>query len=292
MLKLDWLKAFIVFSEQLNMTRAAQALCISQPALHVQLAKLSEALGVPLYRRKGRRLELTAEGERVALFAREEEERIHGLVEELQSGQDSQPVVLAAGEGSYLYLLGEAIRRFRKRWSGRLSLLTLDQEGALDMVRKGKAHLAVSVLGERPPDLEAHLLKEVQPLLALPRAHPLASRPRVTILDLEGERLVVPPVGRPHRATMARTLEDAGVAWQVAVEASGWPLILHFVQLGLGAAVVNGCCRMPRGVVAVPMAGLPSVRYYLAHRYGVEQREAVASLEAEILRAAKRASRS
>ena len=45
-MNLDRLQAFVVFSEHLNFTRAAAALCVSQPALHAQVARLSETLGV------------------------------------------------------------------------------------------------------------------------------------------------------------------------------------------------------------------------------------------------------
>ncbi|MFC0532151.1 helix-turn-helix domain-containing protein [Phytohabitans kaempferiae] len=54
----DALSAFAVFAEHLNFTRAAAELHISQPALHVKVAKLARALDRPLYHRSGRRLGL------------------------------------------------------------------------------------------------------------------------------------------------------------------------------------------------------------------------------------------
>src|ERR1700722_7647778 len=71
MLKLEWLEAFAAFAEHRSFTRAAAALHLSQPALHVQVKKLAQALGVALYRREGQRLVLTADGRRVAAFGRE-----------------------------------------------------------------------------------------------------------------------------------------------------------------------------------------------------------------------------
>ena len=56
MLKLEWLEAFAAFAEHQSFTRAARALHLSQPALHVQVKKLSEALGVALYRYRRVRL--------------------------------------------------------------------------------------------------------------------------------------------------------------------------------------------------------------------------------------------
>jgi len=66
----DALASFVAFAEHLNFTRAAADLHISQPALHVKIRKLAQALGRPLYHRSGRRLVLTADGEAVARFAR------------------------------------------------------------------------------------------------------------------------------------------------------------------------------------------------------------------------------
>jgi DNA-binding transcriptional LysR family regulator len=64
----EWLRSFVAFAERMSFTAAARALHISQPALHVQVRKLSESLGVVLYHREGRVLVLTSEGERVLAF--------------------------------------------------------------------------------------------------------------------------------------------------------------------------------------------------------------------------------
>ncbi len=276
MVKLNWLHAFVVFTDMLNMTRAARALHISQPALHAQLANLSEALGVPLYRRQGRKLVLTAEGGEVACFAREMVERVAVFRDRLRTGDDGQPVVLAAGEGTYLYLIGDAIRCFQQVSTAPLSLLTLDQRGCLETLRSGRAHLAVTMLESPPPDLEARLLARFEMVVVAPTGHRLERLGRrLSLTDLEGEHLVMPPVQRPHGQLLARALQDAGVAWRLAVEASGWPLTLHFVHLGVGIAVVNGCCRLPPGLTALPLQGLPGTSYHLLSRPGAHRREAV-----------------
>src|SRR4051812_16428448 len=105
MLRSEWLEAFIVFAERLNFTHAARALHLSQPALFVQIAKLSAEVGVPLYQPRGRLLQLTAAGRRLLAYARESQERAGEIVDELRTGQPHPTVTLAAGTGSYLYLL-------------------------------------------------------------------------------------------------------------------------------------------------------------------------------------------
>ncbi len=268
MLKLEWLEAFAAFAEHQSFTRAAAAMHLSQPALHVQVKKLAEALGVTLYRRKGQRLVLTAEGRRVAAFGREVRERTRELEGELASGGRTDPVVLCAGEGAYLYLLGEGVRSFIAQGGAPLKPLTRDREGTLEAVRSGDAQVGVASLDVLPDDLDARPLTDVGQVLVLPRAHPLAKKRRVSLADLGGARLVVPGADRPHRVVLARALLEAGVTWEVAVEANGWELMLRFVELGVGRSGVNACCRIPAGLVTRPLPELPRQRYYVVRRKG------------------------
>jgi DNA-binding transcriptional LysR family regulator len=267
-MNLDALQSFVVFSELLNFTRAAEALHISQPALHTKVGRLAESLGTPLYRRVGRRLELTPAGVEAARFGRETAERTAAFVRELRDGPSPDAVVLAAGEGSYLFLLDDAIRRFRRESRALLRLLTRDAAGVVDDVRAGRAHLGVLPLDTPLEGIRCDPIARVGQALVLPRRHALARPRSLALADLQGERLIVPPPDRPFRQALGRALQSAGVEWEVAVEATGWPLILHFVSLGLGLAVVNEFCRVPAGLVARPIADLPAVRYFVIHRTG------------------------
>jgi DNA-binding transcriptional LysR family regulator len=283
MLQLDWLFAFTVFAEHLNFTRAARELHVSQPALHVQVGKLGAELGVPLYVRRGLRLELTAEGRRVLVFAREMGERERAFRDVLRTGESLQPVVLAAGEGSFLYLLGPAIRAFTHAARPPLRLLTRDLDATLAAVRSGEAHLGVAPVDGEPQGLIVERLTEVAQVLIVPAAHPLARRRAVKLRDLAGARLIVPPEGRPHRAAITAALLAAGVSWEPAVEANGWEPMLHFVALGVGLAIVNACCRLPRGLVARPLAELPRRTYSVLRRRDAGAAGATAELRKLLL---------
>src|SRR5262249_23772810 len=96
----EHLDAFVTFAEHLNFTRAARALRMSQPALHTQVRKLSLALGVALYVRRGQRLSLTPDGQRVLGFGRDARDRARAFVAELSHRRVRGPVVLCAGEGA------------------------------------------------------------------------------------------------------------------------------------------------------------------------------------------------
>lgn len=275
----EWLFAFAVFADHLNFTRAARTLHISQPALHVQIKKLAEAVGRPLYVRRGRALVLTAEGVRLAAFGREVEDRGRALLDELRGHAPTGPIVLAAGQGALLHLLGPAIRRFPKqRWP--LRLLTLPGPAALDAVREARAHLAV-VAGEPPTDLATTPLRNVGQHAILPRGHRLARRRRVSPRDFD-EPLIVAPVGSAHRAMLELLWRQQGLALPIAVEATGWQLMLQYASVGLGATIVNDFCAPPRGMVAISLAGAPRITYYTAERASLSS-PAVATLRSLLI---------
>jgi LysR family transcriptional regulator, low CO2-responsive transcriptional regulator len=258
---LDALRAFAEFAEDGNFSRAALRLHISQPALHTKIAKLSRSVGRPLYVRRGRVLEITAAGRKVQRFARELASSTLDFQNDLLERDTAQPVVLAAGEGSYLYLLGQGIRAHVSHRKHSLQLLTADGAAAVEAVRSGRAHLGVATLETIPRDLQAQPFTRVGQVLAIPRQHSLAARRKIRLKDLAGAELIVPPAGRPHRSMLSQMLQSAQVEWRVAVEASGWEVMLHLVRLGMGLAVVNACCRIPAGVVARPLPELPSLQY-------------------------------
>lgn len=283
-MELDLLPTFVAFADHLNFTRAARDLHLSQPAVHMQVKKLEESIGVALYRRVGRRLVLTREGEALARFARDTATRARGFLAELR-GARAEPVVLSAGEGAFLYLLGPAIRAFAR--DAPLRLLTRDRDGTLEALRSGVADLGVAALEGAPDGLVATKLTTVDPVVVMPRKHLLAKKKRLRPSDLTGERLVVPPLDRPQRTTIAQTLRRARVEWEVAVEAVGWEVTIHFVALGLGVAIVNGFCRLPAGVCARPLVEMPGVEYHLVHRPGALDRTGVGVLRAALLEHAK-----
>jgi DNA-binding transcriptional LysR family regulator len=105
----------------------------------------------------------------------------------------------------------------------------------------------------------------------MPASHKLARKRAVRLVDLAGERLIVPGPGRPHRAMIAQALLSLGVPWEVAVEANGWDLMLRFVELRAGVAIVNACCRVPEGLAARPIPELPTRSYDLLRRPGAAE---------------------
>lgn len=280
----DDARSFAVFARYLNFTQAAEELHISQPALHIKVRKLAGRLGCTLYERRGRRLVLSAEGETVAAFGRSVETQLSAVLSDL-AGQAPVPVVLAAGEGTHLYVTAPAVRRLLATGQ-RLRLLNTDAAGAVRAALEGDADIAVGVVASVPKALRSEVIATYPAVLALPEDHALAGRRVVGLGDLEGEALVVPPPGRALRSTLDVALRRAGVTWVAAVEAEGWPAMLRFVTVGVGLAVVNGCVEAPDGVVLRRLEGLPEVAYTAVFRAEAAERPEVAVVLDAIRRAA------
>jgi len=283
MVNSEWVRAFVTFAETLNFTHAAARLHISQPALHVQIRKLGESLQASLYVRRGRSLSLTDEGRKVLAFGREHDERTARLIGDLSGMLRDTTVVLAAGEGTFLHLLSEPLRAFQRIKNVTLRVLTLDRERALSAVQLGEAHLAVTVIDDVPPDIVSRRVAKVGAAVVVPKNHPLARKRSVSVRDLRDEALIVPPAGRPLRATLARAWAAADQTWSPAVEANGWELMMRFAELGLGVAIVNDFCSPPRGTVRRPLTGLPTVQYQLLRLRNRQFSSGALALEAAII---------
>lgn len=261
----EWLFSFEVFAKHVNFTHAAAELHISQPALHVQIKKLSEAIGRPLYSRDGRTLTLTKEGQRLAAYGRDVRQQSSSLVQELRGESDTSPVVLASGRGAFLYLLGSAIKRFPKQ-KYPLRLVVTQGPAIAEAVLSGDAHLAVIGGQVSTEDLDVRELCRVGQKVVLPSGHRFAKRRVLRPQDLVDEPLIVAPPGSPHRMMITQLFESSGSHLSVAVEAMGWELMLQFVRLGMGLTVVNDFCTVPRGTVGIKLEGAPLVAYSLLSR--------------------------
>lgn len=278
-LNFDAVCAFAVFADHLNFTHAAEQLHISQPALFVKIQELAKSTGTPLYTKTGRQLKLTEKGTLLARFGRELIERRQSIVSELNGQKDSQPVVLAAGEGAFLYLLGQAISNYKSKSNQPLRLLTLNRDSVVEAIQSGRAHFGVAAFDTIPAGCQSRPLHKADQLLVMPKDYKLASKKKtLSLADLQGLSLVVPAIDRPHRQLIATHLQSRGVEWQVAVEANGWELMLHFVKLGLGCAIVNSICNIPPGLTAKTIVDLPQIHYSIIWRRGAKLSTAQALL--------------
>ncbi len=190
------LRYFMVVAEELNFTRAARRLHLSQPALSVQIRHLERDLGAVLLRRTSRSVELTDAGHGLHDDLRRVLSDLDRAYERARRTHEAAPATLRlVYSASVAYdalprILDELDRTVpavevvaHQAWSTR----------AVDAVRTGEADLALV----REPDGAEGLVAEVvrrEPVAAvMSDRHPLAGRERLTVGDLRGRTVVVVP---------------------------------------------------------------------------------------------------
>ena len=289
----ELLRAFVAFADELHFTRAAARVGLSQPALFERVQRLATLLDAELYVRVGRGVELTERGRALEAYARETLAAAHAFEARFRGLEVNEVVRLAAGEGSYLHLLPEAVRTFQ-RGGGALELLMLGARDAMAAVRAGRADLAVVVVDLVPDELEGVTLFESGLSFVLAEEHPLANRPRLRLRDVATSSVILPPDGRPHRDFVARAMAREGLTLTRVIDADGWPLAIAFARMGLGVAIVNDVVVHGRhatatdGLALRPARELGTVPYRLVWRRGRALPSAVEGLAQDIRRTTKK----
>lgn len=191
-LKLRQLKYFIVVAEELNFRRAAERLFITQPPLSRQIKMLEEALGVDLFERDRRRVRLTEAGERFLMDARALVRDSEQVVTRYKSpGTSVKPTVwLGITTVIDVGLFSWVESAFEQRFPGtRVSIKRQISAHSIRDLRQGLIDVAVIGLPSRADGLTVEHLCDDPMVACIPSSHPAAKRRKVSILDLESDKL-------------------------------------------------------------------------------------------------------
>jgi DNA-binding transcriptional LysR family regulator len=215
-IELRLLRYFAVVAEELHVGHAAARLYISQPALSQQIRALEDQVGLPLFVRHPRGMELTEAGEVLLAEARSllaESDRLEATVEELRRGRTAG-LRVGLPPGLPPKLLPELLATLRAREpDARIEVRELTTPEQLTALHDGSLDLGLV----REPVEEKGLSRRtllIEPLgVSLPAGHPLAARDRITLPDLAGELFVCFP--RPWAPSLhdvvVRALRDQRV---------------------------------------------------------------------------------
>ena len=163
-----------------TLTRAAEALYLSQPTISLLLQALERELGVRLLERRRRRINLTDAGEALYELARPLVEGWENLDRDFQAkvkGLHAGRLTIAAGTSTIQYLLPEWVRRYRELYPAvQLQLANVTGKDGLALLRADTADFAVGSMLDVPNDIAWAPVRSYDPMLITPLDHPLASR--------------------------------------------------------------------------------------------------------------------
>ena len=273
--RLKPLRAFCQVARLGSVSRAAEALYLSQPAVTLQLQALERDLGVRLLERSGRRLLPTREGDLLHALARPLVEGLDGLdlaFREQVRGLDAGELDIAAGTSTILYLLPGIVEAFRERHPDvRLRLHNVTGAGGLTLLRSDAVDFAVGSMLEVPADLDYAPVYNFEPMLILPPGHPLADKPDLTLQDLSPYGLILPPQRLTTYRLVDLVFQRNRVPYTVALEVGGWEVIKQYVAMGLGISIVTAICLTEADRARLAARSLAA--WFPSRSYGVVMRK-------------------
>lgn len=209
MIDLRELEYFLAIAERRSFTAAAAELNITQPALTKSIRLLEDELGVQLFRRLPRGVELTPYGASLARHARAVRVQVKDAISEIQSLQSgiSGRITIGAGPAWLRRLLPSAVGALvRERPLVRVRIVGGFDEAILQDLRLGEIDAALVEVpsSEESADLDVHPLTTDELIVACRKGHPLTEREEVRISELLTAQWALPP-----RATRSRRRLDS-----------------------------------------------------------------------------------
>jgi DNA-binding transcriptional LysR family regulator len=255
-MELRHLRYFIAVAEERHVTRAAERLGIQQPPLSQQIRQLETELGVQLFKRKPRGVELTPAGEAFLERARvilDQVERALATTRRTARGEQGRVVVGFTSSAPFHPFVPRVIRTFREM--SPLVSLVLEESGSGELVQ-GVRNEEIDAAFIRSPvadvvGLVVRPLLEESMLVAVPAGHPLSkggsakNAPPVPLASLANETFILykRPGGPGLYDTIITACHGAGFGPRVGQEAPRIISTLNLVAAGLGVSIVPASLR-------------------------------------------------
>lgn len=283
------LRALLAIAEELNFTRAAQRLHLTQQALSGQIRQLEERVGTRLVERDPRRVQLTEAGRTLCdharpLLAGAE----HAVLATRAAGEQAAPLTVGYVAPLTRRLVAPAFQRFSAEHPE--VEVTIHFAGFLDALgglRGGPADTAI-LYGEFE-----HQGVELRPLFTEPRGvalaadHPLAARPVITVEEFVREPLVAVPVSDRIWSDFWTAAEHRnGTAPQIGATVTTLDGLMEAIGAGLGVATTMApaieMLGAAAGVVFRPLPELSPLQFWVGRRENDERPQVTAFIDASL----------
>ena len=247
-----------------HMTKAAEKLSISQPALSRSIARLEDELGVPLFERQGRSIHLNRYGE---LF----EHRVERILNEYQLGLKELQQLVDPNHGEislgFLHTLGtnivpDLIRLFRTKHPDiHFSLKQNYTHLQLKHLLSGDLDLCLMAKMDVPKPINWTELWRDELFAIVPSDHPLSKRSSITIHELANESFILMKPGYALRLQADHLFEQAKFQPHITFEGDEVSTVAGFVIAGLGVSILpDGLEINQKGISKLHITGMNAER--------------------------------
>lgn len=264
------LEVFEAIARLGNFTRAAEELYLTQPTVSMQIKKLTEAVGLPLFEQIGKHVHLTEAGRELLATCREVFDRLSHFemtvadMKGLKKGRLKLAVVTTAK-----YFAPRLLGPFCQQYPGiEVTLKVSNRERVLERLAENQDDLYI--LGQPPEEIDAVAEPFLEnPLVVLgPANHALAGRKKIPLARLAEEPFLVREPGSGTRKAVERLFAQHGLQMKVRMELGSSEAIKQAIVGGLGISVLSQhtlALDAPMGQLAVlDVQGFPIERHWYA----------------------------
>jgi DNA-binding transcriptional LysR family regulator len=272
-LDLNLLDQFRTAGRLQHVTRAAEVLGVSQPALSRSMAKLEANIGAPLFQRAGRSVRLTRFGE--ILLARTE--RALREIEEAQqeiadlSGLDRGVIAIGFLRSLGVQFVPQLVRRFSARHPGITFSFAPNNSATLeDHLDRGDLDLIFMAAPVTRPTLQWTQVAAQDLVLIVAKSHRLAQRREIALSDVAREPFVTFKPGQALRRLTDELCAAAGFTPTISYEGDDSSTVPGFVAAGFGVAIVPPESGVFPGVVSLRIKS-PKARRRIGIAWGADR---------------------
>lgn len=257
-MELRQLRQFVAVAEELHFRRAAARLHMTQPPLTAAIRQLEGIVGTKLLERNQHQVKLTAAGQRFLDEARitlAQAERSIAAARRAPQGI-SGILRFSSVSSANLGLLPHLLSRFRMEYPAiELHITSVTSLRQVELLKHGDVDLGLIMVPLQDSRmLEITVLGSEEIVLAVPAAHPIANKERVSVNLLAAERFIIYPAPEnvEFEGVLIAACQRAGFYPRVALHASQMLTKLALVESGYGLTIVPGCMRKVH---------MPGIRY-------------------------------
>ena len=253
------LRAFVAVAKLGSFRAAAEELHLSQPALSRRIEKLEHALGVRLFHRTTRKVDMTTVGRE---FSHRAIDLLNSLEQSLMGIRDvaahvSGEVTIACIPSAVRYFLPGFLKVYHERYP-KIMVRIIDQGAneVLTTLLRNEADFGINYIGTQEPDLEFEPILKEPFVVACRLEHPLAGKKKVTWADLTQYEYMSVTKDSGNRFLLDLALTDKPTRPRWYCEAQHVSTLVSLVEAGLGVAAVPRLAMPPDGhptLISVPL---------------------------------------
>ena len=239
-MNLHHLRYFLAVTRTGGFTSAARSLHVTQPTVSTGVSELESSLGVRLFNRDSRRVDLTIEGRTLMAYAVQIEELLEEARERLHRPDTLQDEGFRFGaiDAAVIYLLPEVLRDFVAHHPDVELAIEVGptSRDLVEHVLANRAEFAVISLPYEHPRLRTlAVMRDEMPLVVGP-SHPLAGRRRVRTPDIAAEPFILFQPDSVSRRIVDEHFTEVGITPRVVMEMRSPEAMRKLVEAGVGVS--------------------------------------------------------